>query len=174
VAYLSPIPFVSVEAFLSAPAQGLMVALIGLTDVRNVGAILRSGAAFGVKAILWPTSKSVSPSNDELWRSSAGALRQLTIVRSQRPHSDIQRLAEHGWRLVATTRATPQATPLHHWSWNCPSLLLLGNEEKGLPAAYMNLTPFHLTIPHDPRMESLNVSAAAAIFFWHYYQGRHT
>jgi len=45
-AYVSPVPFRSVEELLAGPVEGLLVALVGITDVRNVGAIVRSAAAF--------------------------------------------------------------------------------------------------------------------------------
>ncbi len=172
VAYLSPIRTYQIEAALRFPVAGLALALIGITDLRNAGGILRSAAAFGVEWILWPTQRSVPLSSDALWLASAGALSQLRIVRSPKPHTDLQRLAKRGWQLLATTKASPQATPLpaHHWSQ--PSILLLGSEERGLPESYLQLAPIHLTIPHSPTIESLNVSCAAAILLWDYYRRR--
>jgi hypothetical protein len=111
-AYVSPVPFRSVEELLAGPVEGLLVALIGITDVRNVGAIVRSAAAFSARGIIWPAEKTTSPANPELWRSSAGALSHLPLFRSHRLYTDLQKLSSAGWPLIATTKPSPQATAL--------------------------------------------------------------
>jgi 23S rRNA (guanosine2251-2'-O)-methyltransferase len=169
-AYVSPVPFRSVEELLAGPVEGLLVALVGITDVRNVGAIVRSAAAFSARGIIWPAEKTTSPANPELWRSSAGALSHLPLFRSHRPYTDLQKLSSAGWPLIATTKPSPQATALSAWRWPPAAILLLGREDKGLPPEYLALASTHLTIPHTPAVESLNVSTAAAILLWHYYQ----
>ncbi len=171
-AYISPIPLQEVQELLMRPAQGLLVALVGITDVRNAGAIIRSAAAFEAKGLLWPAEKTVSPANAELWRSSAGALAHLSIFRSHRLYTDLYKLAELGWMLIATTRASPTAIPLPEWNWPPAAILLLGSEDKGLPREYLALASLHLTIPHAPTIQSLNVGSAAAILLWDYYQKR--
>ncbi len=169
-AYVSPIPFRSVEDLLGEPAEGLLVALVGITDIRNVGAIIRSAVAFEAKGILWPAEKVASPANPELWRSSAGTLPKIPIFRSQKLYSDLQRLARAGWPLVATTKPSPTSVSLLEWTWPSASILLLGSEERGLPREYLSLASTHLAIPHASTVESLNVGSAAAILLWHHYQ----
>jgi len=172
-AYVSPVAFRPVEELLAGPMEGLVIALIGLTDVRNVGAIVRSAAAFSARGLLWPAEKTTSPANPELWRSSAGGLSRLPIFRSHRPYTDLQNLSRAGWPLIATTKPSPHAVPLSLWQWPPAAILLLGREDKGLPPEYLSLASIYLTIPHASTIESLNVSAAAAILLWHYYQQQH-
>jgi 23S rRNA (guanosine2251-2'-O)-methyltransferase len=169
-AYVSPIPFGQVEELLKKPIEGLLVALVGITDVRNVGAIIRSAVAFSARGLLWPTEKTASPANPKLWRSSAGMLTHLPIFRSHRLYTDLRRLAQAGWTLIATTKPSPTAVPLSEWTWPPAAILLLGREDKGLPNEYLSLASVHLSIPHAPALDSLNVSSAAAILLWHHYQ----
>ena len=171
-AYVSPFSFRKVEELLQGPVEGLLVALVGITDIRNVGAIIRSAVAFEAKGILWPAEKVASPSNPALWRSSAGTLPKIPIFRSQKLYTDLQRLARAGWTLIATTRPSPTAIPLSEWSWPPAGILLLGSEEKGLPREYLSMASIHLTIPHASAVESLNVGSAAAILLWDYYRYR--
>ncbi len=169
-AYVSPLSFRRVDELLSGPVEGLLVALVGITDVRNVGAIVRNAVAFEVRGLLWPTEKVTAPSNPEIWRSSAGTLPKIPIFRTARLHTDLQRLAEAGWSLIATTKPSPRAIPLSEWRWPPATILLLGSEDKGLPEAYLSLAPIHLTIPHASTVESLNAGSAASILLWHHYQ----
>jgi len=168
-AYVSPLSFRSVEELLHGPVEGLLVALVGITDVRNVGAIVRSAAAFAARGILWPAEKVASPANPEIWRSSAGTLPKIPIFRSQKLYTDLQGLSRAGWSLIATTKPSPTAVSLSEWSWPSASILLLGSEERGLPREYLSMASTHLAIPHSSEVESLNVGSAAAIFLWHHY-----
>lgn len=171
-AYLSPLPLYSLESWLEEPPAGIALALLGITDPHNVGAILRSAAAFGVKWVLLKAEKSPLLSNEALWRSSAGSLPHLRIVRTSSAHQALTHLQERGWTLAATTPPTPHALPYHRWNWHQPTLLLLGSEDKGLPPEYLRSCSLHLTIPHEPCVQSLNVSVAAAILLAESYARR--
>ncbi|MCX8111780.1 MAG: RNA methyltransferase [Bacteroidia bacterium] len=162
-AYLSPLPLASMQAWLGVAPQGIAVAALGITDVRNVGALLRSAAAFGVKWVLLKSEGSPLLSSEGIWRSSAGALAHLNIVREPRALHALQSLRSRGWRLVATVPPSYEATPYTEYNWHEPSILLFGDEEKGLPEIYLQLCDVRLTIPHLPIVESLNVSVAAGI-----------
>ncbi|RMF52081.1 MAG: 23S rRNA (guanosine(2251)-2'-O)-methyltransferase RlmB, partial [Bacteroidetes bacterium] len=64
------------------------------------------------------------------------------------------------------------ALPYQEWDWKKPTLLLLGSEDKGLDSAYLAQCDALLTIAHAPQVESLNVSAAAAILLAEAYRNR--
>lgn len=162
-AYLSPVPLLSLEAWEAAPVEGIALALIGLSDPRNVGAICRSAAAFGIEWVLLRAEGTPLLSNEAIWRASAGALPHLRLVRHERPLAALQTLKTHGWRIVGTTAPTPSALSYKEWNWKLPTIVILGSEEKGIPPAYKSVCEAFLTIPHEPTIQSLNVSAAAAI-----------
>lgn len=162
-AYLSPVQLHTLEEWLAYPPQGVALALLGLTDPRNVGAILRSAAAFGVQWVLLRAEGTPLLSNDALWRASAGTIPALQIVRETRVFAALKALKNHGWHLVAAVPPSPTARSYREWDWHTPTLLLLGSEEKGLPPEYLRLCEAQLTIPHAPHVESLNVSVATGI-----------
>ncbi|MEN2993569.1 MAG: RNA methyltransferase [Bacteroidia bacterium] len=162
-ALLSPLRLYTLEEWLQSPPRGIALGLLGITDPRNVGAICRSALAFGVKWIMLKAEGSPLTSNPALWRASAGALAQLYVVREKRPLQALQRLHAAGWEIVATTPRAEGAMPYFQWNWATPSIILLGEEQKGIPAPYLRLASVWLTVPHHPSVESLNVSAVAAI-----------
>lgn len=168
-AFLSPIPLYPLQAWLSEPAAGIALALIGVTDPHNVGAICRSAVAFGVQWILLRAEGSPLLSNDALWRASAGTLPQLKMVREKRPLEALQQLQAKGWRLLAPMPPAPGIPSYRGFAWEVPALLLIGSEEKGLPPPYLQLCEATLTIPHEPSVESLNVSTAVAILLAEWY-----
>lgn len=174
VAYLSPIPLYSLEAWLADTPQGVALALIGITDPRNVGAILRSAAAFEVKWVLLKAQGSPLLSSEALWRASAGALPYLHLVREKNTYAALQKLSQQGWHLVATM--PPQRCSVPYWEmrWDEPTILLLGSEEKGLPPEYIKLCATCITIPHASHLDSLNVSTAAGILLAEAYRRRVT
>lgn len=164
VAYLSPLPLYALDICLDELPQGVALALVGITDPHNVGAIGRSAAAFGVKWVFLRSEGTPLLSNDTIWRSSAGALPHLQFVRTAHLLESLRALRAEGWQVVGTVRpTTPGALPYRDWNWEKPTLILLGSEEKGLPPEYLAECQALLTIPHTSRVESLNVSAAAAI-----------
>ncbi|GIV22518.1 MAG: RNA methyltransferase [Bacteroidia bacterium] len=162
-AYLSPVRLYTLMEWLAHPPQGVALALLGLTDPRNVGAILRSSAAFRVEWVLLRAEGTPLLSNDALWRASAGTIPFLRIVREMRLFAALKALKNHGWHLVAAVPPSSAACSYREWDWHTPTLLLLGSEEKGLPSEYLRLCEAQLTIPHAPQVESLNVSVATGI-----------
>jgi len=171
-AYISPIPLQPLEKWLEAPAAGTALALLGVSDARNVGALLRSAAAFGVEWVLLKAEGSPLLSTDGIWRASAGTLTHLRIVRARHALDALRRLHAHGWTLVATVAQTANAIPYTSWDWQKPTLLLFGEEEKGLPPEYQRLCDARITIPHEPHVQSLNVSVAAGILLAAAYEAK--
>ncbi|MCX7606647.1 MAG: RNA methyltransferase [Bacteroidia bacterium] len=169
-AYLSPLSLYTAAHLLEASPSGVALALIGVTDPRNVGAICRNAAAFGVEWILLRAEGSPLLSNDALWRASAGTLPLLKIIRELRPISALKALQKKGWTLAATVSPRREAIPYWAWDWLQPSILLIGAEGEGLPSDYERICQVHLTIPHKREVESLNVSSATALFLAEYYR----
>lgn len=169
-AYLSPIKLYKLEECLLEEPQGVAIALVGISDVRNIGAIIRTAVAFGVRWMLLRARGMPLLSEEGIWRASAGALTHLRIIRTERLFQVLQQLKAQGWFLLATVPPHEGiATSYLEWDWQKPSLLLIGQEDQGLPPAYQQLCNRVITIPHELSVESLNVSVATGIILgWAY------
>ncbi|MBN2746353.1 MAG: 23S rRNA (guanosine(2251)-2'-O)-methyltransferase RlmB [Bacteroidales bacterium] len=137
----------------------LVVILDKVTDVRNMGAIARTAECAGADAIVFPVQNSAPISGDAI-KSSAGALLQLSLVRSENLKSTINYLKESGLQIIA---ASEKATNNYfNLNLNQPTAIIMGSEETGISPEYLKLATAHVTIPMSGKIESLNVSAAAA------------
>ncbi|MCX7652090.1 MAG: RNA methyltransferase [Bacteroidia bacterium] len=163
LAYVSPVSLHSLDEWLAEVPDGVGVALVGITDARNVGAIFRSAAAFGVKWTLIRSEGSPLLSTEGIWRASAGTLTRLSIVKTKKTSEALKQLRRRGWSLLATRPWASSAMAYWEWDWRKPTILLFGEEEKGLPQEYIQLCDAQVCIPHESTVESLNVSVAAGI-----------
>ncbi|MDI6895508.1 MAG: RNA methyltransferase [Bacillota bacterium] len=147
----------------SPPGEpALVVALDGLQDPGNVGTIVRAGLAAGVWALLLGPG-TAELSSPKTLRASAGAAFR---VRAWRVSSweVLSRLREQGWRVVATRArggAPPFATDL-----TGRTVILLGNEARGLAPALETLADVAVSIPMPGGAESLNVAMAGTILLY--------
>lgn len=141
-----------------AEEQGpvLLLALPGVGNPHNLGAILRSAAHFGALAVLLPADGSVSLSG-AVYRTAEGAAERVEIVR----YSDPQQLRLCGFTVLATAadgQRSLYAQPLPE-----RTLLVLGAEGSGLDPQSRAVADAVLAIPGSGLVESLNVAQAATV-----------
>ena len=141
-------------------AAGIVLVLDQITDPHNVGAILRTAAAFAVAAIV-TTARHSPEATGVLAKSASGALEAVPIVTVQNLARALAGLKEHGFLVVGLDSAGPD--DLAAMQMQAPLALVLGAEGKGLrqgtPAACDRLA--RLDLPGA--IKSLNVSNAAAL-----------
>ncbi len=138
----------------------LIVALDGVTDVRNMGAIARSAECFGAQALLVPRQGSAQLGSDAV-KSSSGALLRLPVCRVTTLASGIQRCTEHGLRVVACTEKGE--SELSQADLSGPLVIVLGAEGEGISQAVERLASARVRIAMAGAIGSLNVSVAAGI-----------
>jgi 23S rRNA (guanosine2251-2'-O)-methyltransferase len=162
------IPELELPAALGLPLEErpLLVALDGVEDPQNVGAIARAAEAAGVRALLL-TRRRAPPLSPAVSRASAGAIEHLAVVRIPNLARALRELGGRGyWRLGADGGADAQpywaASPL----WGGPAVLVLGSEEHGLRPGVAQELDQRLRIPMRGQVESLNVAAAAAVLLF--------
>ena len=129
IAFTSPIEFQPLdEVVLGAFERGetpLIVALDGVTDVRNLGAIARTAEVFGATGLLVPMTGS-APINEDAVKSSAGALLRLPMCRAKRMDEALQMTVNLGLSPVAISEKGSQ--PLSSLDGAVPTCLVLGDE----------------------------------------------
>ena len=134
----------------------LVVVFDGVTDVRNFGAIARSAECAGAHGLIAPLKNS-APVNAEAIRASAGALTTIPVCRVGSIRNTIKTLQAEGFQVVAATEKSRKL--LYDADLRRPTALVMGAE-------VLKLCDERLAIPLIGRIESLNVSAAAAVMLF--------
>jgi 23S rRNA (guanosine2251-2'-O)-methyltransferase len=167
VAFLSAIEFASVDHIIENSFQQgknpFLVALDGVTDVRNFGAIARTAECAGVDALLIPGKGSAQINSDAV-KTSAGALNHIPVCREKNLAQSMKYLKNNGLVVIAATEKADKS--VYEVDFSNPLVLLLGSEETGISADLLKLADEWASIPHFGNIASLNVSVAAAIFIY--------
>ncbi len=141
--------------------ESLMVALDGVDNSHNVGAILRSCAFFGCDGLILPTGSSRSPISSSLARTAEGALEWVTIYNCKSMPSTLRDLKNKGVYILGMDSKAKQS--LYNVKVKRPCVLVFGNEQAGLSSAVKGRCNNLVRIPGQEPIESLNVSVAAGV-----------
>ncbi len=141
----------------------LVVVFDGVTDVRNFGAIARSAECAGAHGLIVPL-KNAAPVNSEAIRSSAGALTAIPVCRVGSIRNTLKQLQTEGYKIVAATEKSRKL--LYDADFTGPTAIVMGNEERGISREVLKLCDEQIAIPMIGHIESLNVSAAAAVMLF--------
>jgi 23S rRNA (guanosine2251-2'-O)-methyltransferase len=162
-AEIAPVRFFSLESVLADVKTGLVAILDGIEDTGNLGAIIRSAAAVETDAILISIRNS-APVNETVWKTSAGTLGKVRLVQSRNLSMDIEKLKEAGFWVVASDQNANMN--FFDFDFKSKTAVIFGNESKGVSPLLKKNADQLLAIPHSRAVESLNVSAAAAIILF--------
>lgn len=166
VAQIAAIAYVQLDDILERVPDDetpLVVVFDGVTDVRNFGAIARSAECAGAHGLIAPLKNS-APVNAEAIRASAGALTMIPVCRVGSIRNTIKTLQAEGFQVVAATEKSRKL--LYDADLRRPTALVMGAEETGISKEVLKLCDERLAIPLIGRIESLNVSAAAAVMLF--------
>ncbi|MDQ1249681.1 MAG: rRNA ((2251)-2-O)-methyltransferase RlmB [Actinomycetota bacterium] len=151
------------ESALGSAAAPILVALDGITDPHNLGAIARSASAFGAFGVIVPSRRSagVTPT---AWRASAGAFAHLPVARATNLARMLADAAAQGYFVVALDGAVERsiAEVAAHFS-DVPVVLVVGSEGSGVSRLIADRADALAAIGMPGRAESLNASVAAGI-----------
>ena len=167
VANISPISFVNLEKLvedsLKQSTPPLFLLLDGLTDVRNLGAIIRTAECCGVNGIIIP-EKGSAPINADAIKTSAGAAFKIPICKVNHIKDAIFHLQTYDIQSIAATEKTDNT--IYDLNLKQPIALIMGNEEKGVSPSILKVVDHKAKLPMLGSIASLNVSVACGAFLY--------
>lgn len=150
------VPFAS----LYARSDLLGVALDGIQDPQNFGAVVRSAHALGGAAIVWPEHAS-APLTPATFRASAGAIEHATLCRVPALHGALREARDHGVQVVGLDAHAQ--TSLRSLDLTAPTLLVIGSEHEGMKRATRRECAVLAQLAPLKHLDSLNASVAAGV-----------
>ena len=158
------------DAAFEVPSRGLVVALDQVTDPRNLGAIIRSAAAFGAQGVVIPARRSASMTA-AAWKTSAGAAARIPVAKVTNLNQMLRRASGAGFTVVGL--AGEGETPLSGIpGLDGPVLVVVGSEGEGLARLVRENCDALVSIPIASAVESLNASVAASVALYEISQQR--
>jgi 23S rRNA (guanosine2251-2'-O)-methyltransferase len=152
--------FDSEEIFDRVKSPGLLIALDGIEDPRNLGAILRSAEAAGADGVFLPRRRSAGLSAT-VAKASAGAASHVKVARVPNIARLIESLKERGFWVVGLDAASD--LPIWKTDLAGPTALILGNEGSGLHRLVKEKCDFVVSLPIRGNVGSYNVGVAAGV-----------
>ena len=141
--------------------DALIVALDGITDPHNLGAIIRSAAAFGAHGVVIPERRSASMTA-VAWKSSAGAAARIPVAMASNLNRALDSFAKAGYTIVGLAgESDDDITAVG--GLDGPLVLVIGSEGDGLARLTRSKCDALASIPITSSVESLNASVAAAV-----------
>ncbi|GAA0738246.1 23S rRNA (guanosine(2251)-2'-O)-methyltransferase RlmB [Dactylosporangium roseum] len=147
-------------AALEAPVP-LLVALDGVTDPRNLGAIIRSAAAFGAHGVFLPERRAAGITATA-WRTSAGAAARMKVAQVTNLTRSLKACQEEGFTVVGLD-ADGEASLYALEAAVGPLVVVVGSEGRGMSRLVGQTCDMLVSIPMVSEVESLNASVAAAV-----------
>ncbi len=140
-----------------------LVLLDELHDPHNVGAIIRSAAAFGASAVLLPEHNQ-APVTGTVIKTSAGMALKIPVVQIGNVNQTMRTLKDKGFWSYGLVMGGTSSLP--KTKFDTATLIVVGNESTGIRQKTLELCDITLSIPMDPTCESLNASVAASVVLY--------
>src|SRR5216684_1729937 len=153
---------IPLKILLEKAQAGPLLALAGVQDPGNLGTILRSAEAFGAKGVLLGDG-TVSAYNSKVVRASAGSVFRVMVSKVALTDA-IALFRARGIRMLATS--SHKGIPLPQANLLGEVAVFVGNEGAGLDKKLLSQMDELITIPHSPRVESLNAGVAASVVLY--------
>ena len=157
-----PLPLHKVDAWLTSqpPADSIVVALDGVEDPHNFGAIVRSASAFSARAVLFAKDRA-APISPVSLKSATGAMEHIDLLQATNLTRSLDAFKKAGFWVAELDADAPQLL----WEADLSGrvVLVIGSEGKGVRPLVRRSCDFHLRIPLEGAITSLNASVSAAV-----------
>ena len=149
-----------IEQVLNTDKTPLFLLLDQISDVRNLGAIIRTAECTGVNGIIIPTHGS-APINADAIKTSAGAAFKIPICKVNHILDAVYQLKAVDIQIVSVTEKT--SNDFYNIDFTSPTALVMGSEDKGISNSVLKNTDIKGKLPLLGDIESLNVSVACGV-----------
>ncbi|AZA08485.1 23S rRNA (guanosine(2251)-2'-O)-methyltransferase RlmB [Corynebacterium pseudopelargi] len=159
---IPPFEYTDVHSLMESAAgqAGLVVVADNITDPRNLGAIIRSVAAFGGHGVVIPERRSASVTA-VTWRTSAGTAARLPVAKATNITRTLKEFQKNGYQVVGLDAGGDHT--LDTYDGRGPVVVVVGSEGKGLSRLVAETCDTIMSIPMQGWVESLNASVAAGV-----------
>lgn len=157
LAEISPFELVPLSSLKEAD---FLVMLFGVTDMGNIGAIIRSAYAFGVEGIIVANLKDLKL--EQILRASSAAAFEMPIALAPNAYDALNELKLENFNVYAADMSGESVLDI---KFDKKKLLILGSEGDGIPNRILEKCDKKICIKTVREFDSLNVSAAAAVLF---------
>jgi 23S rRNA (guanosine2251-2'-O)-methyltransferase len=167
VAFLAVAPLMSLEELIvrvmAQTRTPTVVVLDHIKDPRNLGAIVRSAAAFGIGGVILPHRRSVGHTAT-VAKAASGGLEYVAMAGVTNVSQSLERLKEHGFWVIGADE--DGEIPCDAFAFPSRAALVLGEEGMGLSPLVKRRCDLMVRIPVEGPLRSLNVAVAAAVLFY--------
>ena len=165
VARVGPYPYSGLQEILAAQAP-LVVVLDGVTDPRNLGAVLRAADGAGASGVVLPKDRAAGMTPAAV-KASAGASEHVPVARETNLRRALEKMKETGvWTYAAEGGAGTRTTAYTDLDLAGPVAFVLGSEGRGVRRLVREGCDGAVSIPMRGAVSSLNVSVAAAVLLF--------
>ncbi len=154
-----------IEQVFAVSEQPMLIALDGITDPHNVGAIARSAECAGFHGIIVPELRA-APLSGTAMKTSAGALQHIAVAKTSNLAKALEDCRNAGFRIVALESEAVNdysKTLQQDGLFNEPMVIVVGSEGEGIQRIVRRICTDAVSIPLQGRVASLNASVAAGI-----------
>lgn len=164
VAYMSPVEYYDVEKIkLDAEHADVVLALDEITDVNNLGAILRTVEACGLRYVMIPERRSCQL-NSSVSKTSVGAIEHVRTVRVSSLSKALLELKDAGYWVIGTDGSATR--DFKDVDYAGKIVIVIGSEGRGMRQNIRALCDFIVSIPMYGRINSLNASVSASLLLY--------
>ncbi|MCB0760816.1 MAG: 23S rRNA (guanosine(2251)-2'-O)-methyltransferase RlmB [Flavobacteriales bacterium] len=167
VAFMSPIEYHDISEIVDRAFQEgrtpRIVALDGITDVRNLGAIARTAECAGMDAVLIPAKGSAQINADTI-KASAGAMMRIPVCKASHFIKELEQLKSSGLSIVSCTEKAE--SNLYASNLSGPICIVMGSEDMGIQPSVLEMSNERVRIPMSGQTASLNVSVSAGVVIY--------
>jgi len=164
VALVKDYHYYSLSDIVKEDKNSLIVALDGLEDPHNLGAILRTCEAAGIDGVILPKKRSVKL-NSTVAKVSTGAIEYVKVVEVVNLTQTLKQLKNKGYWIIGAERSS-KSSNFWELKYDMPIVLVIGSEGKGISRLVKEECDFLVEIPMQGKINSLNASVSTGIMIY--------